>query len=275
MEVKDLLEKEDIYFIEKGNDYVVRCLNPDHDDRHPSMRIDKVTGVFNCFSCPFKGNLFKLFGEEPDFLQQMRNNIAKKVQEVRASSIGLEVPSGAMPYTGNWRNISKETYEKVGAFTYHVEDFAGRLWFPIKDFTGRIVLFQGRHMDFGSPKYLNYPKKTAMPMFMLGETIQSSVILVEGIFDLLNLYDKGLTNAVCIFGVNNMNADRIALLKFIGVTKVFTFFDPDKAGQEATKKIGTMLEAAALLHKEIAIGDKDPGELTVQQVELLRKKLYE
>ena len=35
----------------KGKDYVVSCLNPEHDDKNPSMRIDQITGIFNCFSC--------------------------------------------------------------------------------------------------------------------------------------------------------------------------------------------------------------------------------
>ena len=274
MEVKELLNRENIYYLEKGSDFLIKCLNPDHDDRHPSMRIDVVTGVFNCFSCGFKGNLFKLYNEEPNFLQQLKNNLGKKIDKVRASSIGLEIPKQAMPYTGTWRGISTETYEKVGAFTYHTPDFIGRLWFPIKDFSGRIVVFQGRHMDFGTPKYINYPRKVEIPMFMLGKTEFSSVILVEGIYDLLNLYDKGIKNAVCIFGVNNFNQNRLAVLKLMGVDRIFTFFDPDDAGAAATKKITKIIEDGGVIQKTISYGTKDPGELTSEEVAKLKKALY-
>ena len=58
MNVEDLLIKQNVSYIPKGADFEVSCLNPEHPDRNPSMRIDRITGVFNCFSCEFKGNLF-------------------------------------------------------------------------------------------------------------------------------------------------------------------------------------------------------------------------
>ena len=69
MNVEQLLAKEDIYFMPKGRDYLVSCLNPEHADRNPSMRIDQITGIFQCFSCEFKGNLFDHFGEQANALQ--------------------------------------------------------------------------------------------------------------------------------------------------------------------------------------------------------------
>ena len=56
MNVEELLIKQDVPYIPKGADFEVSCLNPDHPDRNPSMRIDRITGIFNCFSCEFKGN---------------------------------------------------------------------------------------------------------------------------------------------------------------------------------------------------------------------------
>jgi len=47
--VEELLRSKDIPYIPKGKDFVVSCLNPEHADRNPSMRIDQVTGIFNCF----------------------------------------------------------------------------------------------------------------------------------------------------------------------------------------------------------------------------------
>ena len=61
MTVEELLIEEKIKFKQSPADFVVHCLNPEHDDTNPSMRIDKITGIYNCFSCGFKGNIFKLF----------------------------------------------------------------------------------------------------------------------------------------------------------------------------------------------------------------------
>ena len=43
------------------------------------MRIDQITGIFNCFSCGYKGNLFNHFGERANQLQQQRDLFKKKI----------------------------------------------------------------------------------------------------------------------------------------------------------------------------------------------------
>ena len=62
MNVEELLQSKQVPFLPKGKDYVVSCLNPEHDDNNPSMRVDQITGIFHCFSCGYKGNLFVHFG---------------------------------------------------------------------------------------------------------------------------------------------------------------------------------------------------------------------
>ena len=109
MNVETLLTDKQIYFMPKGGDFLVRCLNPDHEDRNPSMRIDQITGIFNCFSCGFKGNLFYYFGERANQLQQRRELFKKKLLQKRSESVGLSFPQNSMPYVGNWMDIRTET----------------------------------------------------------------------------------------------------------------------------------------------------------------------
>ena len=92
MNVEELLRSKDIPYIPKGKDFVVSCLNPEHADRNPSMRIDQVTGIFNCFSCEYKGNLFTHFGEKANKMEIRRQLLKKKIDEVRSESIGLQMP---------------------------------------------------------------------------------------------------------------------------------------------------------------------------------------
>ena len=75
MKVVDLLQERKIDFKPSGRDYLVKCLNPEHEDKNPSMRIDNVTGVYNCFSCGFKGSIFKLFGAPANFLDIKRQRL--------------------------------------------------------------------------------------------------------------------------------------------------------------------------------------------------------
>lgn len=274
MNVEELLQSKQVPFIPKGKDYVVSCLSPEHDDSNPSMRVDQITGIFHCFSCGYKGNLFVHFGEKASFLHLRRELIKKKIREKRAESVGLPFPRSALPYVGNWRNIKPETYRKFEAFQEH-ESFIGRIVFPIRDMSGRIVAFNARHMTGGTPKYLISPPGARMPLFPAKiDSIQASVILVEGIYDMLNLHDKGLTNAVCCFGTRNINEEKLSILRLQGIEEAIVFFDGDEAGQAAAIKVQEMCENVDLLTRNINIADIDPGALTENQVEKLKSKLY-
>ena len=61
MDVKELLESKNMTFISSGRDYKVRCLSPDNDDSNPSMNIDKITGLYNCLSCGYSGDIYQHF----------------------------------------------------------------------------------------------------------------------------------------------------------------------------------------------------------------------
>jgi len=276
LNVEDLLKAKDIAYIPKGKDFVVSCLNPEHPDRNPSMRIDQVTGIFNCFSCEYKGNLFSYYGEKVNKMEQKRQLLKKKIDEVRAESVGLQMPENATPYIGNWRNIRGETYREFEAFTHAGKDFVGRICFPIRDRSGRIVSFQSRTTGDQQPKYLNTPPGAKMPLFPVVEPVRGRIILVEGIFDVMNLHDKGLTNAVCCFGVKNVTEEKLQVLAVSGVEGIDIFLDNDEAGQGQAAKVRELCEAVGLDTRNIAFGDKsmDAGALVQSQVDKLKSKLY-
>lgn len=274
MNVQELLENKQVPFLPKGKDFVVSCLNPEHDDGNPSMRVDQITGIFNCFSCGFKGSLFVHFGEKASFLHLRRELLKKKIREKRAESVGLSFPPNALPYVGNWRDIRPETYRKFEAFQEH-DTFIGRIVFPVRDISGKIVAFNARHMTGGTPKYMINPPGARMPLFPSKvEPIQGSVILVEGIYDMINLHDKGLTNAVCCFGTRNINEDKLSILRLQGVEEAIVFFDGDEAGQTAAVKVKELCEKTDLLTRNINLEGKDPGGLSMSQVERLKTRLY-
>ena len=276
MNVVDLLKQKDIKFFPKGKDFVISCLNPQHEDSNPSMRVDQVTGLFHCFSCGYKGNLFKLYGEKPNELELKREMLRRKINEKRAESVGLSFPPNSLPYRGDWRGISPATYDRFEAFVCSEPDFIGRVVFPIRSVSGNIRAFIGRAQGLETPKYYIYPVRAKLPLFPNPAPIRGSVILVEGIYDLLNLYDKGLENVVTCFGVNNVTEDKLAMLKISGVSSIITFLDNDKAGQEGAAKIKELAEKMGFEVKNIQFGDKnrDPGALSKAQVQALKKTLY-
>lgn len=281
MTVEELLKQKDIFYTSKGGDFIIHCLNPEHDDKSPSCRIDKITGVLHCFSCGFKGNIFNIFNIQRDRLSEKVYQLLTKIQDIKIATRGLEIPPGSVPFSRNFRNISSDTFSKFEAFT-NDKEFPDRVVFPLRDITGRIVLFQGRHLFLnGKDKYYNFPAKT--PLFPYPQKVsplQGSIILVEGIFDMLNLHDKGLTNAVAVFGVSTMKgnvSEKLKNFKLQGVKTVYIMFDGDKAGREFSAGLFKDIKSYSMFEcEEITLDDGvDPGELSLQDVENLRRNIYE
>lgn len=266
--VLDLIQKQNLGYTISGRDYLVKCLNPEHPDSNPSLRIDKVTGSFHCFACHFKGNLFKFFGV---FTNQTPIRIAKlkeKMAELKSSTSGLDLPKGAQPFTKAFRGISQKTLRTFEAFfTNSEEKLADRICFPIKDITGKTLVFVARHLlSNGNPRYVNYPRGVQMPLFpAAAPKSKKSIVLVEGIFDMLNLYDKGLDNAICCFGTNTLHKDtKLKLLPFRaqGVTHIYILFDGDDAGSKAAETLRPLIEEEGFVVEIITLPDgTDPGDL--------------
>ena len=277
MRVDELLQEKRIDFKVSGQDFVVKCLNPDHEDSNPSMRIDSITGIFNCFACGFKGNLFKHFGAAANFLEIKRQKLKTSIEEKRSASVGFDFPKGFQPYKGNWRGIQPETYKHFDAFMHHDSQFNGRIVFPIRDITGKVVAFNGRHMTMTEiPKYLIYPPQAKLPLYPSNaKPIKGKVILVEGIFDMVNLWDKGLTNAICCFGTKNIDIEKLSILKMQNISGVDIMFDGDDAGQNAAEDLKIMAEKVGLIPRNINLGQNiDPGGLALAKVSSLRDRLY-
>jgi DNA primase len=275
MIVDELLTAQGIEFRPSGKDYLIRCLNPDHEDRNPSLRIDKTTGIFNCLSCGYSGNLFNHFGEKPDWLQIRRERLKSMISDKLVETSGLSIPDNAIPFDQDWRGISATTFRKFEAFQHSNSEFIGRVVFPVRGITGKIIAFCGRHQGQVDPKYLFHPTGAKLPLFPVVKPIQGRIILVEGIMDMINLHDKGLTNAVCAFGVNKVTVDKINILKIQGVSGIDIYFDNDEAGQNGSAKLKELLESNELTSRNIIFGKvKDPGELTALQVIKLKETLY-
>jgi len=278
MKVEDLLQERKIDFKVSGRDYVVKCLNPEHDDKNPSMRIDNITGIYNCFSCGFKGSIFKLFGAPSNYLDIKRQKLIDAIDEKRSSSVGLPFPKGHTPYVGNWRNIKPETYKHFEAFLHHETQFVGRVVFPIRDITGKVVAFNGRHMTLSEKlKYMIYPPQATLPLYPSKvKPVKGRVILVEGIFDMINLFDKGLSNVICCFGTNNVDIDKLSILKMQDIMGVDIIFDGDDPGQKAAENVRALAERVGFVTRNINLGQNiDPGSLAGEQIHKLKGTLYE
>jgi DNA primase len=118
--------------------------------------------------------------------------------------------------------------------------FRGRLIFPIEDIGGHIIAFGGRILGNGEPKYLNSPES---PVYIKGKCLYGLnktkddirkagfVIIVEGYFDLLALWNAGVTNVVATLGTA-LTKEHVDLIRRYSDQAV-AVFDPDAAGKKA------------------------------------------
>lgn len=276
--IETLLKEKGIDFRYQGQDLVVKCLNPEHEDSNPSMRIDKVDGRFNCFSCGFKGNIFKYYGILTNNVSVRIAKLKEKIRDLQIDQKGLEYPEGYTPFTTPFRGISKDTLKTFGAFYVDkAGELEDRIIFPITDAVGNITVFVARHvLSDAQPKYINYPRHRQIPTFPVRLPNHSTtLVLVEGIFDFLNCYDKGLENVVCTFGTNTLQANtknKLLPYKIQGINKVFIMFDGDTAGKNAAIKLKPLIEECNFEVEIINLPDDlDPGQFDQEYVNSIKE----
>jgi DNA primase len=273
--VVDLLNRKEIYFIEKGNDALVCCLSAEHTDSSPSMRIDKTTGKYNCFSCGFGGqNIFEYFNEYYNPVSRQAAELRIKISNIVMDLTGIELPSGAEFYLGDYRGIPPKVYQKFRAFQH--PDFDDRLCFPITNLSGKITNIVARNFHSTvPPKYKMYPEGRSVPIYP--SVVGRHVVLVEGIFDVLNLEKYGMVNVASLFGTQSMSerniVDKITPLMLGGIQDIFLLLDNDKAGNSAAAYLKKIIEIKTnivvhILNDYLPVG-KDPGELEEQEVTAL------
>lgn len=284
MNPEEILKNRNIQYRYSGADLVIRCLNPEHEDKNPSMRIDKFTGKFNCLSCGYSGSVYKLFNIHKNLLDVRVLNLKEKMRKL--NKIKIHIPLGAEKFVEEYRDIQGETFKKFNAFTLpNDKDFDGRIVFPITDINDDIVCFQGRYLySKASPKYIIKPNNVELPLYPSSPNIiEGSIILVEGLFDMLNLYDKGLTNTVATFGVtltsksdrNNFKLkNKFAQYKMQGVSKIYIMFDGDDAGRNGAKKLFNALKDTFIVEILELEDGTDPGSLSTEDINSIKDYLY-
>lgn len=279
--VQDLLDKKGIAYKVSGKDFLISCLNPEHEDNNPSCRVDRVLGIFHCLSCGYRGNLFKHFGiltsHNSIRIQKLRN----KLKELDTDFNGVTFPYNTIPFTKKYREISSKTLKEFEAFyTVEKQEFNDRIFFPIKDLRNKNIAYIGRHLLSNvSPKYYIYPSGASLPIYPEKlKTLSKSLILVEGIFDMLRLYDNGLTNVACTFGTSTLfknTAEKLLPFKSQGVTNIYIMFDGDDPGIKAAEQLKPLIEEAEYTCEIIYLEkDKDPGDLTIEEIEQVKNWIY-
>jgi DNA primase len=147
--------------------------------------------------------------------------------------------------------------------------FRGRVTFPIRDLSGRLVAFGGRIVDGEGAKYVNSPEGTLYSkrrnLYLLHSAKNSirekkRALLVEGYMDALRLHIHGYAEAVASLGTA-LTEEQAKLLKRFA-DRCYICYDSDTAGQDATLRGMYTLQSSGLDVYVISLPvGKDPDEL--------------
>lgn len=155
------------------------------------------------------------------------------------------------------------------------DKFRFRLMFPIFDYMGRVIGFGGRAMkEEQTPKYLNSPEtmiyskgKVLYGLSHAKKDMKESdkVVVVEGYFDLISLYQSGVKNVVASSGTA-LTSEQVRLIKRF-TKNVVTCFDTDSAGIEATKRAYAVLQELDMGIKTLQMEGnfKDPADFVLDK----------
>jgi len=125
-----------------------------------------------------------------------------------------------------------------------VDKFRDRLMIPICSLSGAIVGFGGRDLSGNSPaKYMNSPEtliyNKSEILYGLSNSRraiskENSVILVEGYFDVISMFQSGVENVVAISGIAFSETQAKLLARY--TKSAYVSLDGDVAGQAAAER---------------------------------------
>lgn len=151
----------------------------------------------------------------------------------------------------------------------HYDRFRHRLMFPVADQHGRVIAFSGRALDPppGAPeesvppaKYINSAEG---PLYKKGQVLfglesarvairkQNQVLLCEGNFDLLAIYQAGFEHVLAPLGTAFTLEQAKLIRRF--AEEVIVVFDGDNAGRKATRTAYDLLEGAGLRGRVVVL----------------------
>jgi len=156
---------------------------------------------------------------------------------------------------------------KRGEDGSYLDVFRDRLIFPIFNEKGECVGFGGRTLDpEGEPKYLNSPESKVFKksevlygLFQSKEYIkkEGAVFLVEGYFDYLALWERGIKNlaATCGTALTEHHLKKLKLL----TEEWYLLYDGDEAGRKAALRATSLIIKEGFLPKIILLPEgEDP-----------------
>lgn len=282
MDLLTILDEKGIVYKRTNNpdEIVIQCTSGLHTDKNPSLAYNLDRNIFKCWSCSFSGGSKKFLrsigiittlpveSRQPTKVLKMR----QKLNRLLTKDI-VELPEDMRPAIGTFKGINIQTMKEFQAFFTEKYGLTDYVCFPIYQF-GKLRYIEAR-LKFkpqasSKNKYNRFPpgSETVDMLFPLDKLNQyNEIILVEGIFDMLNLYQYGYHNVLTMFGTG-FGKIKLDLLDRIGTNYVHLMLDGDQPGRTAAFRITEQLEKKDIAVNEVKLPEgKDPGNLDFREIE--------
>ena len=288
---------------QKGDNYIIQCPSPTHEDKRPSCSVDIATGMFHCFSCGYGGGIHTLYKHmtgnklKSDYSNtgyDTYNYVSKESKKVVKPKGDIELVDGEelsvfdnprvmkylesigvsdeetifdleIKYTRYARYKSKYT-PKLGSNGKENKGtaFVNRIIFPIYDENETLVNLEGRTFVGDTPKVLYVKNGLSDFVYNLDRCDPSKPLVVnEGLKNLLKIRNVE-PNVVSIFG-SNFSIKKQQLLIDRGFTDLILFLDNDRASFAMADKLDTTWDYDfRVCHSDVE--GEDASDLTLRGI---------
>ena len=262
-----------------GDEIQFKC--PFHNDTNPSASFNTTDLVYNCFVCG--GGSLKYLAKQLGY-----EDISIQLDKLPPSIASLEKQLSELMQTktinedifeDNFYMIEDEmecpdyllnrvNYETVLNFDIHICDSYGsfyneRIIFPIYSYNNRGFIARD-YTEMKPQKYL-FPKNMKKQEYLFGDMKNDTVIIVEGVFDVMKMWEYGYYSCVSTMGVT-IGDIQIEMMIKNGIKNIILMPDGDEAGRNSINNFDGYTEVFQI-DAMVSVSGKDPCDMSKYEVD--------
>lgn len=269
-----------------GNELKMLC--PFHDERTPSFHYNVDKGVYQCFGCGAKGDLFDLIGTIKELsFKEVADGLAK-LAGITFTHKGNDTDNSHDTYTFSLtkaavarnylleRGIDPEIAIKAGVGycpkTTENTRLNGRITFPLHRLSdGRTIRigYSGRAITATTKRWMHSEGvKTNKAFFIAGDISSKTPVLVEGPFDALALWQSGNVNLAMAYLGSFISDEQARALSEV-FDDIIIWPDFDEAGERGLIKsisstIANGMTARVVCDPSDSLSCDDPHKISLR-----------
>lgn len=283
-----LLREYQVKLHRSGRDQYRGCCPIHGGNSREAFHANLTKNLFHCFACGAGGTVLdfvaamdrcslreaalklahETVGQGPPVTGCPKQLVTKKSKPVSPLGFTLRGVDSAHPYLAA-RGIDTATAREFGIGFYAGPGIlSGRLVIPIQDQRGQLVAYCGRALDGGQPRY-RFPSgfaksEVVFNLHRAAAADQQAVVVVEGFFDCLKLYQVGVRSVVALMGSALYAPQQDALLQRFH--RLILMLDGDVTGRRGTAAIAAQLRPAASVRVIHLPEGLQPDQLTADTI---------